>query len=229
MLCRWQAATTLAALVGSLILVAGAGGTGAPTGVRPVGAGSGKWVPGQILVRLQPTLGRAARQSLLKDHDATTIQSLSASVPGLWLVEIPAGQSVPNAVAAFEASPSVIYAEPNYLRHQLATPNDPQYGSLWGLQRISMPAAWNLATGSTAVKVAVIDTGITPGHEDLAANTIAGHDFITGDNDPADGNGHGTHVSGTIGAIGNNGVGVTGVNWRVSLMPLRVLDATGGG
>jgi subtilisin family serine protease len=231
MLCRWQVATTLAALIGSLILVAGAGagGAGTPAGVKAVGTGSGKWVPGQILVRFQPTVRQAVRQSLLREQDATPIRSLSASVPGLWLVEIAKGQSVPEAVAAFEAAPSVIYAEPNYLRHLLAIPNDPQYGTLWGLQRISMPSAWNITTGSTAVRVAVIDTGITPGHEDLAANTVAGHDFVTGDNDPADGNGHGTHVSGTIGAVGNNGVGVTGVNWRVSLMPLRVLDATGSG
>lgn len=227
MLCRWQVATTLGALVGSLILAAGAGGAGSPAGAKTPDAGSGQWVPGQILVRFQPTLGRAARLSLLEEQDAEATQSLSAAVPGLWLVNIAEGQSVPEAVEAFEGVPSVVYAEPNYLRHLLATPNDPQYGTLWGLERISMPAAWNITTGSAAVRVAVIDSGITPGHQDLAANTVAGHDFVTGDSDPADGGGHGTHVSGTIGAVGNNGVGVTGVNWRVSLMPLRVFDSAG--
>jgi subtilisin family serine protease len=228
-LCRWQVATALAALVVPLILVAGAGGARPPTGVKAAGTGSSQWVPGQILVRFQPTLGRSARQALLIEQGATPIRSLSAAVPGLWLVEIAEGQGVPEAVDAFNGAPSVIYAEPNYLHHLLAIPNDPQYGTLWGLGRISMPSAWDIATGSTAITVAVIDSGITPGHQDLAANTVAGHDFVTGDSDPADGGGHGTHVSGTIGAVGNNGVGVTGVNWRVSLMPLRVFDSAGGG
>ncbi len=113
---------------------------------------------------------------------------------------------------------------------------------------IDAPEAWDVTQGSTAVTVGVADTGIAYNHPDLAANIWAnpgesgagketngvdddgngrvddfrGYDFVSGDNDPMDDNGHGSHVAGTIGAVGNNGTGITGVNWRVRLAPLRI-------
>lgn len=112
--------------------------------------------------------------------------------------------------------------------------NDPQYGSLWGMENIKAPVAWKTIQKS-AVIVAVIDTGVNYNHNDLATNIWKnaagkhGHDFVDNDNDPMDGNGHGTHCAGTIGAIGNNGVGVVGVNWEVQIMALRWLDNGGFG
>jgi serine protease len=115
---------------------------------------------------------------------------------------------------------------------------------------IGAVSAWNISTGSTANVVAVVDTGIDYTHPDLAANvwsaptaftvTIAGktiscaagtHGFnaITNTCDPMDDNNHGTHVSGTIGAAGNSGVGVVGVNWTASVMGTKFLDRTGSG
>src|SRR5207248_2592435 len=75
-----------------------------------------------------------------------------------------------------------------------------------------------------SVKVAVFDTGVQLDHPDLAANLIPGWNFLTYNNttSPADDNGHGTIVSGIIGAVGDNGVGMTGINWHVSLMPLKI-------
>src|SRR5262249_10538404 len=64
---------------------------------------------------------------------------------------------------------------------------------------------------------------------DAYVDDIVGWNFVNNTNNPFDDNGHGTHVSGTIGALGNNGTGVAGVNWRVQLMPLKFLDATGSG
>ena len=116
---------------------------------------------------------------------------------------------------------------------------------------IDAPEAWNTTTGSRNVVVAVIDTGMDYKHPDLAANTwrnpgevagdgidndrngfiddVRGWDFANNDANPMDDNGHGSHVSGTIGAVGNNGTGVVGVNWQVSIMPLKFLDASGSG
>lgn len=116
---------------------------------------------------------------------------------------------------------------------------------------IDAPEAWDATTGSHGVLVAIADTGVAYDHPDLAANiwtnpgeTTAnatdddrngfvddtrGWDFIDDDNTPRDLVGHGTHVAGTVGAVGNNGYGTSGVNWNVSLMPLRVLDSEGSG
>jgi thermitase len=116
---------------------------------------------------------------------------------------------------------------------------------------IDAPEAWGISTGSNNVVVAVIDTGVNYNHPDLAANIwinpgeiagnhidddlngyiddIHGWNFITNTSDPFDDNGHGTHVSGTIGAVGNNNIGVTGVNWNTKIMALKFLDASGSG
>ena len=145
-------------------------------------------------------------------------------------------------------------------------PNDPSFGQLWAFKNtgqvvngmkgssgsdISMPAAWDLSTGSRNVVVAVIDTGVYYTHPDLVQNMWSnpgescsagidtdqngfvadcrGWDFVDNDNDPMDFNGHGTHVAGIIGAAGNNLTGTVGVNWAVQIMPLRVLDSNGEG
>jgi subtilisin family serine protease len=120
---------------------------------------------------------------------------------------------------------------------------------------IDAPEAWSTTTGSSSVVVAVIDSGVDWHHPDLAANIwtnpgescagcasdgidndgngyvddVHGWDFVNDDNDPFDDNGHGTHVSGTIGASGSNGVGIAGVNWNVQIMPLKFIGANGQG
>ena len=116
---------------------------------------------------------------------------------------------------------------------------------------IDAPEAWDVTTGSASTVVAVVDTGVDYTHEDLAQNMwvnlgetpgdgvdndgngfvddIHGYDFVNNDGDPMDDHWHGTHVAGTIGAVGDNGVGVTGVNWNVSIMAVKFLDASGSG
>jgi subtilisin family serine protease len=141
---------------------------------------------------------------------------------------------------------------PNFVYRAFDTiPNDPDIQSLYGLERIEAFRAWDATTGSKAVTVAVVDTGIDLGHPDLVENLwtnsgevpddgidndgngfvddIHGFDFIERDGTPQDDNEHGTHVAGTIGARGNNGLAVVGVSHHVSLQAVRVLDAQGEG
>lgn len=116
---------------------------------------------------------------------------------------------------------------------------------------INAPQAWDTFTGDANFVIADIDTGMNYNHPDLSANAwtnpgeipsngidddgngfiddIRGWDFVNNDNNPIDDNGHGTHTAGTIGARGNNGVGVTGVNWQCKLMALKFLGANGSG
>lgn len=116
---------------------------------------------------------------------------------------------------------------------------------------IDAPEAWDISTGSSDIVVAVIDTGVDYDHPELADNIwvnpgevpgngidddgngyvddVHGIDTVNDDSDPLDDHGHGTHVSGTIGAKGNNGIGVAGVNWDVTIMPVKTFDAGGFG
>jgi len=158
-----------------------------------------------------------------------------------------AGGGLASTLAALRSDPSVRYAEPDHPIRLAATPNDPSYSQLWGLHNtgqnggaadadIDAPEAWEEATGSPNVVVAVVDTGVDYRHPDLRDNilrdrngAVVGYDFASDDADPMDNNEHGTHVAGTIGAMGNNGVGVVGVCHTVRIMPLKFLDASGNG
>jgi len=140
--------------------------------------------------------------------------------------------------------------------HANFIPDDPRFSELWGMHNITdadidAPEAWDRATGTEDVLVAVIDTGVDHKHEDLAANIwtnpgeipgngidddgngyvddIHGYDFRNNDGDPLDDHGHGTHCAGTIAAVGNNGIGVTGVSWKAKIVGIKFLSASGGG
>ncbi len=144
---------------------------------------------------------------------------------------------------------NVEYAEPNYIRKALATPNDTLYPLQWHYPTINLPLAWDITDGDRAqdVIVAVIDTGVFLAHEDLSNQLVAGFDFISDPANARDGDGidnnpndpgdsalqnqsswHGTHVAGTIAAETNNNQGGAGVSWEAKIMPLRVLGVNGG-
>ena len=122
---------------------------------------------------------------------------------------------------------------------------------MYGMAKISAPQAWDLTTGSSTVVIANIDTGCKYTHEDLAANMWTnpgeipnngidddgngfvddyyGYDFFFNDPDPLDENGHGTHTTGILGAVGNNSLGVVGVNWNVRIMSIKIYNSIGFG
>ncbi|MDX1253423.1 MAG: S8 family serine peptidase [Gammaproteobacteria bacterium] len=151
-----------------------------------------------------------------------------------------------QAIKALRKRPDIAYAEPNYIRHAMAIPNDEFYPRQWHYPMINLPQAWDITTGSSNVIVAVIDTGVLLNHPDLQGKFVPGYDFISDPTNALDGNGidsnpddpgdqgtagssfHGTHVAGTIAAASDNGTGVAGVAWQTRIMPLRVLGKRGG-
>jgi hypothetical protein len=115
-------------------------------------------------------------------------------------------------------------------------PNDTMYSQQWAYAHINATQAWYTSIGDSGPIIAVLDTGVDLTHPDLVGNLVPGATFTpstglcpTDGNSAQDTNGHGTHVAGIIGATGNNGLGVTGVNWHARIMPVKVLDCTGSG
>ncbi|WP_223789330.1 S8 family serine peptidase [Marinicella meishanensis] len=152
----------------------------------------------------------------------------------------------------------VEYAEIDAWMVAYRTPNDSRYNEQWHYSNsvggMKLPGAWDETTGSTAVTVAVLDTGYRP-HPDLVGNVVGEYDMISstsvandgngrdsnaqdpgdwvtenqcGDNPAQDSSWHGTHVAGTVAAVSDNNSGVAGVAWNVNLVPVRVLGTCGG-
>lgn len=132
----------------------------------------------------------------------------------------------------FQADPNVVAAQKNgVVRAFQIIPNDTHFGQEWGLVKIKAPEAWDRTTGSASNIVAILDTGLNYNHEDMAGKVDLTHarDLYNGKNDPMDDNGHGTAVAGVIGAISNNAKGIAGVDWGVTILPIKVLNSDGVG
>ena len=227
----------------------------------------GAYVPGEVLVQYKAGAAASSRTASLAAAGHSLLATLDRR--GLVRARVAPGQTVAQAVAAYASDPAVEWAQPNFVYHVTAAPNDPGYPYLWGWKNtgqtvtawatqppgsaldyttgnpgtagadMSLEKAWNLITDCSSVVVAVIDSGVNYTHQDLAANMWDGgaaypnhgYDFVSvaSPADPMDRNGHGTHVAGTIGAVGNNAVGTAGVCWKASIMAIRVMDASGSG
>ncbi|MCC5789960.1 MAG: S8 family serine peptidase [Opitutales bacterium] len=208
-------------------------------------------VADQLLVQRAEGMSDAAFREAMMGAGLPVERALRGE--GSYLVQLPRRDvdAVPEAKARLRAMDSMVAAaHPNVILHTTETiPNDLD-SALWGLRNtgqdggtpgadISAPEAWSIHTGSSNVVVAVIDTGIDYRHPDLAANMWTnpdpeapdeyGYDFFNNNPDPLDDGGHGTHVAGTIGAVGNNNLGIVGVNWDVSLMAIKFLSGRGSG
>ncbi len=141
-------------------------------------------------------------------------------------------KEVVDTVAKLLSNPYVVYAEPDYWYDLDVVPNDPDFSYLWGLQKIQAPYAWSNTIGNYHVVVGVLDSGIDANHPDLKDNLwissngqfFNGWNFIENTNQPTDETGHGTHVAGTIGAVGNNFIGITGICWNVQLASFKIGD-----
>lgn len=230
---------------------------------------------GEILVRFKPSANVIRINSITKSIGAQVLYTSSSVknqrsviIPNFYVLKVD-GVRFTQSLGTLAASSDVEWAEPNYKLSALTIPDDEYFGYQWALDNvgqtggtpdadINAPGAWDRKTGSHAVVVATVDTGVDYNHPDLAGNMWVNQSEIPGnglddDNngyiddihginvvdyyiggalyagDPMDDMGHGTHVAGIIGACGNNSQGISGVNWNVSIMATKFLNSEGYG
>ena len=217
--------------------------SGSPTQEHGLAASTPpRLVAGQLLIGFTPALDEVSRDRLIAAHGSETIARLDRLAARV--VAVRRDLPLREVARGFAAAPGVRYAEPNLVQQVTTTPSDPNYADQWALAKIGAPAAWATTTGDSGdeVVVGVVDSGVDYDHPDLAANIWAvpagqtigacgagthGYRSIGGVEscDPDDDQGSGTQVAGTIGAVGDNGRGIAGINWHVKIMALKCVKA----
>ena len=228
--------------------------------------------PGEFIVKVKQdtAFSNPALIALNEKHQVYAVDKIFPNAEGtildnVYLLHVPLRSDILSIVYEYASYSDVVYAEPNEIPHLSIIPNDTNFSKQWSLYNtgqafqgslhgtpdadIDAPEAWEIETGSSAVVIANIDTGIDYTHPDLAAriwnNTdeipgnvidddhngyiddIRGWDFFYNDSNVKDGEGHGTMIAGVIAASTNNGIGIAGVNWNSMIMPVRISNETG--
>jgi thermitase len=187
-------------------------------------AGEPEHVPGRLLAGYRGDRDAPALRRTLLLHRA----AIRRHVPQLGLEVLNVPEAAGETIRASLLRTGLFdYVEPDYYAHTASTdPDDPSYLAQWHLPKIGSPRAWAIGTGSPAVTVAVVDSGIYAQHPDLEGKLVPGWNFVHSNSDTSDVLGHGTAVAGTLAAATNNGIGIAGVNWGSRIMPLVVVDAS---
>lgn len=157
-----------------------------------------------------------------------------------YVVRVQMGTDVKAMEREYDLAAGVENAEIVGIGGVALEPNDPQIGNCWGLNNTGQTGgtpdadidafeAWDTYTGYGNVVLAVVDTGVDPNHPEMAGKIKPGWNTYLNNSDTMDRYGHGTHVAGTAGANGNNAIGLAGVSWRVTIMPIKVLSDGGSG
>lgn len=204
------------------------------------------YVAGRLLVQFAPGTPYEDKAAVHERLGAQVIDEIPAL--DIQILQVP--EEATSMVFAYQTETSVNFAEPDYVARiagwpdgpilsadDLAAlsdglaryPNDPRFPDMWNLAKIRAEAGWDITTGSSDVIIAVVDTGADASHPDLQGKLLPAYDFVNNDNDPADDQGHGTHVAGTAAAVTNNGIGIAGVSWEAKVMPIKALSANGSG
>ncbi|MCX6562642.1 MAG: S8 family peptidase [Candidatus Aminicenantes bacterium] len=205
------------------------------------------FVPGEVLLKFKssvPLPERALALAALRSRALARISSLNA-----YVVRIPEDATVEEMVEAFGRNPDIAYVQPNYIYRACLTPNDKYFEDQYALFNkgqqvgwvpgspqgkpsadIKATSAWEETTGIAGVVIGIVDTGVDLNHPDLKNKIRSrGYDFVNGDTDATDDNGHGTMVAGIAAAETNNYEGIAGVAWNSKILPVKVLDQFGSG
>lgn len=187
----------------------------------------GEYVSNEILVKLRTSTSIEDIKNCFELSDYSVISNIQEL--NYYVLKVPQ-ERMWEIFNSLKSCAGIKKVEPNYIAEMAdIIPNDPGLVNQYGLIAIRAPKGWELSTGSTAVTVAIVDTGIQLLHPDLAGKVTSGYDFVNSDTSPDDDNGHGTHVAGIAAAMTNDGTGIAGVSWGARLMPVKVLDTFGNG
>ncbi|MBI3267500.1 MAG: S8 family serine peptidase [Planctomycetes bacterium] len=193
-------------------------------------------VEDRLLVRARP--GAAANRREIERSLAAEGMTIERFEPALELftVSIRTHERVAAVAERLGRLPWVVWAEPDYVAtvahddmHAPFTTGDSPIAA-WNqptLASCAIPAAWAQTTGSAALTIALLDTGVYTSHQEFSGHLVPGWDFVNGDGDPQDDAGHGTAMAGLIVGRGDDGLGLTGVAWGCKLMPIKVADWQG--
>jgi thermitase len=182
-----------------------------------------------LVVGLRAGADADAPVERLTDHtDVDVVDTEPIADDSALTVDV-ASDEVAEAAEALRTDPNVTYVEVDQVATAaVVVPNDAFYGDQWGVPLAKVNRAWDSTTGSAAVTVAVIDTGVKVG-ADLSGRVLPGYDFVNNDSNATDDEGHGTMTASVLAAAGNNGTGVAGVCWTCRILPVKVLGANGSG
>ncbi|MCP4248040.1 MAG: S8 family serine peptidase [bacterium] len=182
------------------------------------------FVDDELLVRAAPGAAAADLTVAFTEADATVERAL----PGLELVVLRVEPGSLFSVASRLAdSPLLEAVQKSYLYEAEQIPDDPEFAAQDHLERIGLPDAWEITTGSPDVLVAVLDTGVAGDHPDLIDKLLPGWNAYDDNDDTEDVLGHGTSVAGTLAADTDNGEGVAGISWHSPIVPVRISNARG--
>jgi len=188
-------------------------------------AGLAEHVPAQIIIGFVPKTDARKIATAVNGTVLRELRELNAA-----LVALPQGPSLVDTIRKAQAMSGVTYAEPNYVYRAFVDPNDPFFSTKqWGPQKINAPAAWGVTAGNANSVVAVVDTGVSSTDPEFSGKMLIGTNCVAPGGVTDDDNGHGTHVAGIAAAIGDNGIGIAGIAWAASILPIKVLDVSGSG
>ncbi|MDD4179604.1 MAG: S8 family serine peptidase [Candidatus Margulisbacteria bacterium] len=222
-------------------------------------AAQAETIPGQLIVKFKPGVVKIPKGLTVAAAKAASVSAASVKALGdkyqvvkyrqlyraalnvrpdwtqledIYVVEFPKEKNITTAKADFKKDQNVIDAQADLVVRAFDTiPNDTLLSQQWALTKIKAEKGWDKTTGDANIEIAVLDTGLNYNHEDFSGkvDTTNMYDIVNDDNDPIDDYGHGTAVAGVAGAIGNNSKGIAGLDWKVKILPIKVLNNEGKG
>ncbi len=197
------------------------------------------FVPDQVLLTLEPGYSLTSNGAFFKGgsvvntglglRSGTLLRTEALSAKhNIYLLQLKQHSDVDGVLSQLRRRGGVRYAERNAVRRMMVLPNDPIYQRQWGMSKVGAESAWDITTGSPIV-IAIIDTGVSSSHPDLAGRVLPGYNSFDGSRNSEDNEGHGTAMAGIAAAAGNNSEGVAGMCWSCRILPVKVLNEQGAG